>query len=141
MKPTANATAKPSIQTGLPGPQAKTWVERDQTSVSQHYQRDYPLETTLLVKSIAPPDGHGSTFGGKAGSGAAALATLDLLEGGLSDNAAMELVDPILKACFGKGLILLGCGESSIRFAPPLIATQAQADIAVSIFNDVLSAQ
>ena len=35
-----------------------------------------------------PPGAHGSTFGGNPVSCAAALATLDLIEGGLQENAA-----------------------------------------------------
>jgi 4-aminobutyrate aminotransferase len=37
-----------------------------------------------------PPGSHGSTFGGNPVSCAAALATLDLVEGGLTENAARE---------------------------------------------------
>jgi 4-aminobutyrate aminotransferase len=126
--------------------------------------------------------GHGSTYGGNAVSCAAALATLDLLEEGLVENAARvgahlhrrleelkarrpvigdvrglglmlaidlvkdrksrapakELVDPILKAAFERGLLLLGCGESAIRLTPPLIVTEDEADIAVGILDDAL---
>jgi 4-aminobutyrate aminotransferase len=124
--------------------------------------------------------GHGSTYGGNAVSCAAALATLDLLEEGLVDNAARvgkhlleklqaleskhdavgdvrglglmiavdlvedkksrkpakALVDPVLEAAFEHGLILLGCGESSIRFAPPLIVTKEEADVAVRLLDE-----
>jgi len=37
-----------------------------------------------------PPGSHGSTFGGNPVSCAAALATLDLIEGGLIENAALR---------------------------------------------------
>jgi 4-aminobutyrate aminotransferase len=127
--------------------------------------------------------GHGSTYGGNAVSCAAALATLDLLEEGLVENAARvgahllrrleelqsrrpvvgdvrglglmlaidlvkdrasrapakELVDPVLKAAFERGLLLLGCGESAIRLAPPLIVTEEEADVAVGILDDALA--
>jgi 4-aminobutyrate aminotransferase len=126
--------------------------------------------------------GHGSTYGGNAVSCAAALATLDLLEEGLVENAARvgkhllrrleelksrrpvigdvrglglmlavdlvkdrasrapakELVDPVLKAAFERGLLLLGCGESAIRLAPPLIVTAEEADVAIGILDDAL---
>lgn len=46
--------------------------------------------------------------------------------------------DLIIEKAFQKGLLLLGCGESSIRFCPPLIVTKAQVDVAVEIVGDCL---
>lgn len=46
--------------------------------------------------------------------------------------------DSIIQDCFRKGLLLLGCGESSVRFVPPLIITRKDADIALSIFEETL---
>jgi 4-aminobutyrate aminotransferase len=42
--------------------------------------------------------------------------------------------------CFRRGLLLLPCGPNSIRFSPPLIITEAQADIAFEIFAEALAA-
>lgn len=44
----------------------------------------------------------------------------------------------IVANAFKKGLLLLGCGESSIRLTPPLSVTKEEADKAVSILNQVL---
>jgi len=44
--------------------------------------------------------------------------------------------DAIVEACFRKGLLLLGCGESGIRFSPPLVITQHQVDIACAILEE-----
>jgi len=44
----------------------------------------------------------------------------------------------ILYAAFTKGLLLLGCGRSAIRFCPPLILTKKDADIALSIFEECI---
>ncbi|MBI3313175.1 MAG: acetyl ornithine aminotransferase family protein [Candidatus Omnitrophica bacterium] len=43
--------------------------------------------------------------------------------------------DQIIKQAFQKGLLLLGCGESGIRFSPPLIVTKNHVDIAVEILE------
>lgn len=127
--------------------------------------------------------GHGSTFGANPVSCAAALATLDLLEGGLIENAAkagaylrsrleelgdrhpivgqvrglglmlaVDLVEDresrepavearqkVLQRCFDRGLVLLGCGASCLRIAPPLIITEHEVDIGVDILDEVLS--
>ena len=38
--------------------------------------------------------------------------------------------------CFEKGLLILGCGETSIRLAPPLIVQQGEADVALDILEE-----
>jgi 4-aminobutyrate aminotransferase len=37
--------------------------------------------------------------------------------------------------CFEKGLLLLSCGESTLRFCPPLIATEEEVATAVELFE------
>jgi 4-aminobutyrate aminotransferase len=130
-----------------------------------------------------PPGSHASTFGGNPVSCRAALATLDLLEGGYMANAAargeqlrqgllhlrarhreigdirgvgllmaMEVVssrdpytlapklrDEIVQTAFHKGLLLLGCGESAVRFCPPLCVTAQQVERVLEIVGTVLA--
>jgi len=45
--------------------------------------------------------------------------------------------DVVLKA-FAKGLLLLGCGENTIRFSPALTVSQEEIDVCLSIFKEVL---
>ena len=49
-----------------------------------------------------------------------------------------QLRDAVVKGCFEKGLLLLGCGESTIRFSPPLIVDETDARVAAEIFESVL---
>lgn len=71
---------------------------------------------------------------------------------GLGLMLAIELVrDPILRTpatserdqlvelCFRKGLLLLGCGESSIRFCPPLVISEQDACTALAILNEAMT--
>lgn len=51
---------------------------------------------------------------------------------------AIEERNEIIQSCFRKGLLILGCGESVIRLSPPLIITRKEADLALTIFEDVL---
>lgn len=46
--------------------------------------------------------------------------------------------DAVIDACFRRGLLLLGCGDSTVRFCPPLVITQAQAETAVTILDNAL---
>ena len=47
--------------------------------------------------------------------------------------------DRLIQDAFYQGLLLLGCGQASIRFCPPLIITSEQIDIALNILNKVLT--
>lgn len=47
--------------------------------------------------------------------------------------------DAVVQAAFERGLLLLGCGQNTIRFCPPLVVTHEQIDTAVGILDEVLS--
>ncbi len=51
----------------------------------------------------------------------------------------VELRDKIEMACFQKGLIILGCGDNSIRFSPPLILAKHHVDVALEIFDEAIA--
>jgi 4-aminobutyrate aminotransferase len=46
--------------------------------------------------------------------------------------------DRLVDAAFQRGLLLLGCGENSVRFSPPLLITKGQVDAALNILEDCL---
>jgi 4-aminobutyrate aminotransferase len=45
----------------------------------------------------------------------------------------------IERAAFDRGLLMLGCGESSIRLSPPLVLREDQARVALEIFEEVVA--
>jgi 4-aminobutyrate aminotransferase len=51
---------------------------------------------------------------------------------------ATEWRDEIIMKAFQKGLLLLGCGENSIRFSPPLTVTSDEVDVCVSILDEAI---
>jgi 4-aminobutyrate aminotransferase len=125
---------------------------------------------------------HASTFGGNPVSCSAAMATIELLENELMENAriqgdylltqlrglqksfecigdvrgkglmiGVELVKDretkeraadwrheVIQKAFRKGLLMLGCGENTIRFAPALTVTKEEIDVCLSIFEETL---
>lgn len=145
-----------------------------------------PLSATIARADLMTwgPGAHASTFGGNPVAIAASLATLELLEDGLIENAAqmgaylldgfrdlmgkhtiigdvrgkglmigIELVkdratkEPVPAAmvrveteCFKRGLITLGCGQSTIRLSPPLVIDKDQCDFALKTIDEVLTA-
>jgi len=54
--------------------------------------------------------------------------------------ATHETAEAVQDAAFRRGLLTLECGESSLRFSPPLIVDAASVDAAVRIFAESLSA-
>jgi 4-aminobutyrate aminotransferase len=51
-------------------------------------------------------------------------------------EVAPLLRDRIVDLAFERGLLILGCGETSIRLAPPLVVFQEEADIALDILEE-----
>jgi len=123
------------------------------------------------------PGAHGSTYGGNPVACAAALATIDLLEGGLIDNArargeqGMAGLRPLLArhpllvrevrglglmigvefdtpehaeevqwAAFQRGLLVLECGKSAVRLAPPLTVSESEMATGLRLFAESVAA-
>src|SRR5579872_234774 len=160
-------------------------VTPDVTLLAKGLGSGLPIGAIIAKESVMSwgHGSHGSTFGGNPVGCAAALATLDLVEGGLMANAAamgslllagfnelkkkhdligdvrgvglmigvefvrdrstkepiVHLVHEIELAAFKKGLLLLGCGRSTIRIAPPLVIDAEDVRIALRIFDEVLT--
>ena len=51
-----------------------------------------------------------------------------------------EAAEAVQEAAFGLGLLTLECGESSLRFSPPLIVDAEAVDTAVRIFGEAVAA-
>jgi 4-aminobutyrate aminotransferase len=49
-----------------------------------------------------------------------------------------KLRDRVMQKCFEKGLLLLSCGQSTLRFCPPLIVTDEEVKTAVEIFAEAI---
>lgn len=160
-------------------------IEPDILCLAKGIASGMPLGAMIAKAEIMdwPRGSHASTFGGNPVSCVAALATIQLLEEELIDNAArmgeflmaqlrqlphrhvligdvrgrglmigVELVrdrttkepaveerDRLLQACFRRGLLLLPCGTSTVRFCPPLVIDQHQVQTAVELFDDGLA--
>jgi 4-aminobutyrate aminotransferase len=51
-----------------------------------------------------------------------------------------DLRDRVESAVFERGLILLGAGQNTIRWSPPLILTRENVDVALEIFDEAITA-
>jgi 4-aminobutyrate aminotransferase len=64
---------------------------------------------------------------------------IEFVEDPSSKKPAEALRDRIVDLAFEHGLLMLGCGKSTIRISPPLCLTQAEADQGLEIFDRVIS--
>jgi 4-aminobutyrate aminotransferase len=51
---------------------------------------------------------------------------------------ATKLCDTLITRAFHKGLLLLSCGVSTVRFMPPLCVTNAEIDEAMALIRPAL---
>jgi len=170
------------VQSGM-GRTGRMWatehfdVQPDIVAAGKGIASGMPLGATIARADLMswPTGAHGSTYGGNPVSCAAALATLDLLEGSLIENAAKvgaqlfdglsalresrplirevrglglmigvafgdhDTADAVEKACFRRGLLVLGAGDSAVRIAPPLTITGEQAEAGLAVFDQAVA--
>jgi 4-aminobutyrate aminotransferase len=63
---------------------------------------------------------------------------VELVKDRETKERANELRNSIIIKAFHKGLLLLGCGENSIRFCPGLTVKSEEIDVCLSIIDEVL---
>jgi 4-aminobutyrate aminotransferase len=63
---------------------------------------------------------------------------VEFVEDHASMKPAPDLRDRVERACFERGLIILGAGFNTIRWSPPLIITRENIDVALEIFDEAI---
>ncbi|MEO0135786.1 MAG: aminotransferase class III-fold pyridoxal phosphate-dependent enzyme, partial [candidate division WOR-3 bacterium] len=63
---------------------------------------------------------------------------IEIVEDKISKKPVPEKVQAIIHKAFEKGLLILPCGISTIRIAPPLIITEEEASVGLEILEDTL---
>ncbi len=64
---------------------------------------------------------------------------IELVKDKTTREPAAALRNRVEMLCFERGLMILGCGETSIRLCPPLIVSEEEATVALDILEDCLS--
>ena len=49
-----------------------------------------------------------------------------------------DLRERVVQTAYTRGLLLLGCGESAIRFCPPLCINAKQVETALQVLREIL---
>ncbi len=65
---------------------------------------------------------------------------VEIVKDRTSREPAPDLREKILEEAFRRGLLLLGCGKSTIRLAPPLVIDREDAELAVGILEESIRA-
>jgi 4-aminobutyrate aminotransferase len=61
---------------------------------------------------------------------------VDIVKDPKTKEYAPEFRDRIVELAFERGILLLGCGPSTVRIAPPLVVTKEEADAAVDVLEE-----
>ena len=69
------------------------------------------------------------------------MMAMDIVQGRERPAPDAARRDQIVQTAFHHGLLLLGCGESALRFCPPLCITAEQVDRALQLLDTVLAAR
>jgi 4-aminobutyrate aminotransferase len=64
---------------------------------------------------------------------------IELVEDKMTREPAAKWRDRVETLAFERGLMVLGCGENTIRLCPPLIVTENEATVALDILEDALA--
>ena len=64
---------------------------------------------------------------------------VELVRDRQTKERAADERDAVVSGAFARGLLVLGAGKNAVRFSPPLVLTREQADMAITIFDEVLT--
>jgi 4-aminobutyrate aminotransferase len=64
---------------------------------------------------------------------------VEFIKDGVTKEPAEKLRDRIVEQAFLRGLLLLGCGKSTIRLTPPLSVSKPEIDEALQIYEEAIS--
>jgi 4-aminobutyrate aminotransferase len=66
------------------------------------------------------------------------MVVAELAKDPVSKDPDPELQDEVIQRAFKKGVLLLGCGTSAVRFVPPLNISKELVEEGLAIFEDAL---
>jgi len=91
-----------------------------------------------LLASLRDLKGKQGLIGDVRGKGL--MIGIELVRDRLTRERATAERDRLVEECFNRGLLVLGAGRNTMRLCPPLVLTRDQADTAVRIIDESLTA-
>ena len=65
---------------------------------------------------------------------------VELVRDRVTKERATDERNAVVNEAFSRGMLILGAGRNAVRFSPPLVLTKAQADTAIRLFDESLTA-
>lgn len=94
------------------------------------------IQGAHLMKGLGVLQSRHEVIGDVRGKGL--MVAVELVKDRESREPARKRRGELIRKAFEKGLLLLGCGENSIRFCPALTVSSKQIDLCLNIFEEVL---
>jgi len=92
------------------------------------------IQGEYLMRGLRELQGEHECMGDVRGKGL--MVAVELVKDRETKEPACKWRNEIITAAFKKGLLLLGCGENSIRFCPALMVNSHEIDTCLSIFGE-----
>lgn len=64
---------------------------------------------------------------------------IEIVKDKVTREPAVEMRNRVETLAFERGLVVLGCGETSLRLSPPLIVSKEEATVALDILEEALT--
>jgi 4-aminobutyrate aminotransferase len=93
---------------------------------------------SYLMQGLEELEGRYQVIGAVRGRGL--MVGVELVKDRESKTPHKQLADDLMEECFRRGLLVLTCGASTIRFCPPLTLTEEQVNEGLTIFEQALQA-
>lgn len=91
----------------------------------------------IFISKLEQIDGRRRCLGSPRGMGF--LLAVDVRKPRRSQTSAAQLRERIITESFRRGLLLWGCGDTTIRFCPPLCINQAQLEVGLNVFEEAVA--
>jgi len=94
------------------------------------------LQGERLIKGLRELQENYACMGDVRGKGL--MVGVEFVKDRTTKERAAKWRDQVIETAFQKGLLLLGCGENTIRFCPALTVIEAEIDTCLSIFDEAV---
>jgi 4-aminobutyrate aminotransferase len=104
--------------------------------VQGQYQHNAAVEGAFILDQLHGMMASHPAIGQVRGAGL--MIGVEIVKNPATREKAPAWRDAIVDACFDRGLLVLGCGENSIRLSPPLVINRTQSQAAVTILSEAV---
>ena len=107
------------------------------TLIRESLMKNAEVVGAYLIDGVRALMGKHAVIGDVRGRGL--MVGIELVRDRQTKERATSERDALVKACFTRGLLVLGAGRNAIRLSPPLVLTTQQVDIALRILDEALT--